>query len=103
MAFPHSQNIIQNSNFTDVAGNQYIQCNHQSADGERHGRAIADWLSDLDFKKTQKDILVKRTDGTGQWLLESLTFNDWLEGKSKVLWCPGTREVFNHWPNFRSN
>jgi hypothetical protein len=91
MAFAHSQNTnIQSGTFNDVAGNQYNYY-HQTTDHERW--AIAAWLSDLDFKGTQKDIFANRTQGTGQWLLESQEFKDWFAGKSDVLWCPGAREI----------
>ena len=53
---------------------------------------IADWLSPLNFKVTQSDVLKQRADGTGQWLLESPEFQAWLSGLSESMWCPGIRE-----------
>lgn len=53
---------------------------------------IIDWLSDFDFRKKQSDVFEKRTDGTGQWLLESQEFKGWLVGNSETLWCPGIRK-----------
>jgi hypothetical protein len=94
MAFANGQNnSIHRSTFNDVAGNQY---NYYLQTTDHKRWAIASWLSDLDFKETQKDILANRADGTGRWLLESQMFNGWVAGKSKILWCPGTREVLTH-------
>ena len=53
---------------------------------------IANWLSSLNFRERQSDILEKRTEGTGEWLSESQPFRDWLAGKSRMLWCSGIRE-----------
>ena len=53
---------------------------------------IANWLSSLDFRERQSDILEKRTEGTGEWLSKSQPFRDWLAGKSRILWCSGIRE-----------
>ena len=57
---------------------------------------IANWLTSLDFRERLTDFLEKRTEGTGQWLLESQPFRDWLAGKSRILWCSGIREKHFH-------
>ncbi|KAL9022255.1 MAG: hypothetical protein Q9180_008571, partial [Flavoplaca navasiana] len=36
------------------------------------------WFSPLNFFKTQQDVFARRQEGTGQWLIESLTFQAWL-------------------------
>lgn len=51
--------------------------------------AIISWLSDSNFPAQQSDLLRKCQDGTGQWLLESKEFRDWVEGKESILFCPG--------------
>ena len=56
-------------------------------------RVIADWLSPLNFKAKQMDVIAKRAEGTGQWLLESEEFKTWLDGTSETLWCSGLREA----------
>ncbi|KAE8371034.1 hypothetical protein BDV26DRAFT_299170 [Aspergillus bertholletiae] len=50
---------------------------------------IANWLSPLNFLQTQRDILDRRSDGTGQWLLNCDKFQSWLKGTKKTLWCHG--------------
>jgi len=84
-----SQGAKQN-NRVDVGGIN-VACDHPT-DEELCG-TIARWLSDLNFERTQADIFAKHTEGTGQWLLESKTFKDWVEGRLKNLWCPGDREL----------
>ena len=54
-------------------------------------RAIADWLSPLNFFQKQIDVLNRRHPGTGQWLLDSSEFRDWLSGAEQTLWCHGIR------------
>lgn len=49
-------------------------------------------LSTLDFSVKQKEAYSKRHANTGQWLLDTKNFKDWLqsnEHSSSVLWCPG--------------
>lgn len=93
MSFAHSTNVsVDNSIFYDVA---IVIQNHyyQVMTDEELRWAIASWLSDLNFQETQNDIFAERTPGTGQWLLESQAFEDWVSGKSEILWCPGIREI----------
>ncbi|KAL8786478.1 MAG: hypothetical protein Q9195_008183 [Heterodermia aff. obscurata] len=46
---------------------------------------IAAWLAPLDFFGTQRSVYRKHQQGTGQWLLESETFQSWLLQKIKCL------------------
>lgn len=57
-------------------------------------REIIEWLSPLNFLKTQIDVLNRRQTGTGQWLLESAEFKDWFSGSGTTLWCPGIRMTY---------
>jgi hypothetical protein len=57
-------------------------------------KTIAFWLSSLNFKTVQSETLQKHQPGTGQWFLESPVFLDWRDGQSKILWCPGMRELY---------
>jgi Cdc6-like AAA superfamily ATPase len=53
---------------------------------------ILRWLSQLTFEEKHRDILSRRHPGTGQWLLESDTFQAWRNGHCDfppTLWCPG--------------
>lgn len=60
----------------------------QNIEAER--RAIAEWLSPLNFFVRQVDIFSLRVEGTGQWLLESQQFKKWLfDEQRSTLWCSG--------------
>ena len=61
-------------------------------DFAKERRAVTDWLSPLNFMATQNEVLGRRQEGTGQWLLDSEKFKNWVNGTEKVLWCPGIRE-----------
>jgi hypothetical protein len=46
-------------------------------------------LSPLEPHSKQLDVLSRRHEGTGGWLLRSPEFRRWEDGTNKVLWCPG--------------
>ncbi|KAL8758457.1 MAG: hypothetical protein Q9199_001475 [Rusavskia elegans] len=50
---------------------------------------ILQWLSPLNFIRTQQDTLGRREEGTGQWLIDSSEFKNWLAGNNCILCCPG--------------
>lgn len=56
---------------------------------------IYEWLSPLseEFRKKQLSTynFRSRQDGTGNWLLATDEFTDWLSGRTKQLWCRGIR------------
>jgi Cdc6-like AAA superfamily ATPase len=51
--------------------------------------AIIDWLAAIDYGRQQSDFISRRQEGTGQWLLDSSEFKEWLAQKSQTLFCPG--------------
>ena len=55
---------------------------------QRH-HTIMQWLSSTDFPAQQHDIISRRQEGTGQWLLDSPEFKSWLQGPNGTLFCPG--------------
>lgn len=52
-------------------------------------RAIADWLTPVDYAPQQSDYIAKRQEGTGEWVLESNEFQTWLQQSNQILFCPG--------------
>ena len=46
---------------------------------------VANWLSYLNFEEKHDGIFATQTDRTGQWLLKSQDFKDWVKGKSSIL------------------
>ena|SRR5579862_7165328 len=63
-----------------------------SREEARQTQELLNWLSILDFKPKQGDVLSKRLEGTGKWLLEDALFLKWIAGASITLWCPGARK-----------
>jgi hypothetical protein len=64
------------------------------ADQERRFRSqqdreICDWISPLNFRAKQSDVLDRRQEGTGSWLLEADDFKAWLNETERTLWCLG--------------
>jgi Cdc6-like AAA superfamily ATPase len=58
---------------------------------ERHeeNQAILNWLTPVDYAPQQSDIIRRRQEGTGQWLLKSNEFQNWLNQSKQTLFCPG--------------
>jgi Cdc6-like AAA superfamily ATPase len=65
---------------------------HECQDNrERHEehQAILDWLTPIDYAPQQSDFIARRQEGTGQWLLNSGQFREWLTQGKQTLFCPG--------------
>ncbi|KAF8856206.1 hypothetical protein BDZ45DRAFT_705761 [Acephala macrosclerotiorum] len=56
---------------------------------DQESQLIADWLTPVDYGSQQSDYIGRRQPGTGQWLLESAAYQEWLEGQKQTLFCPG--------------
>jgi len=52
-------------------------------------RAIIEWLTPIDYSTQQNDFISRQQEGTGQWLLHSKQFQDWLNEGERTLFCPG--------------
>jgi len=52
-------------------------------------QAILDWLTSTDSSLQQSDFIGRRQEGTGEWLLKSSGFQDWVNQKTQILFCPG--------------
>ncbi|CAI7663068.1 uncharacterized protein N7487_010618 [Penicillium crustosum] len=50
---------------------------------------ILNWLSAVDYTLQQSDLLARRQEGTGQWLLASGQYTHWLRTPRATLLCPG--------------
>ncbi|KAL8963127.1 MAG: hypothetical protein Q9193_000562 [Seirophora villosa] len=55
----------------------------------RWRKEVLEWLSPLNFFKTQQDTFARREEGTGQWFIDSPEFQEWLSGINRTLCCPG--------------
>ncbi|KAM7220562.1 Ankyrin repeat-containing domain protein [Rhypophila decipiens] len=55
-----------------------------------HRKAILEWLTPFDYASQQSDYINQREPGTGEWLLASPEYEEWLSGTGKrTLFCPG--------------
>ncbi|KAI0867965.1 ankyrin repeat protein [Hypoxylon argillaceum] len=50
---------------------------------------ILNWLIPTDYGPQQSDYLSRRQPGTGQWLLDSEGYQNWIKEPNKTLFCPG--------------
>ncbi|KAI9926266.1 hypothetical protein MW887_004730 [Aspergillus wentii] len=50
---------------------------------------IINWLAPISYAAQQSDILNRRQAGTGQWLLNTKVFKQWLDNEKQTLFCPG--------------
>ncbi|KAF3063346.1 putative ankyrin repeat protein [Trichoderma lentiforme] len=50
---------------------------------------ILEWLSESDYSRHHNDNIYRRQEGTGQWLLNSKEYQDWLSTSKQKLFCPG--------------
>jgi len=50
---------------------------------------ILNWLTPIDYGSQQSDYSRIQQAGTGQWLLDSVEFQEWLKTSQKTLFCPG--------------
>ncbi|KFY47129.1 hypothetical protein V494_00150 [Pseudogymnoascus sp. VKM F-4513 (FW-928)] len=59
---------------------------HQEDQGRQ---TVLNWLTPIDFATQQSDFISRREAETGQWLLKSAEFQEWVETNQQVLFCPG--------------
>jgi Cdc6-like AAA superfamily ATPase len=52
-------------------------------------QAIIDWLTPVNYALQQSDFIAQRQEGTGEWLLMSKEFQQWLAQNNQTLFCPG--------------
>jgi hypothetical protein len=50
---------------------------------------ILNWLTRTDYGPQHSDFLERREPRTGQWLLDSIEYQDWLRTDKQTLFCPG--------------
>jgi len=82
-------------------------------DRRQEHREILDWLTLIEHAPQQSDFISRRQEGTGQWLLDSNEYQEWLNQSKQTLFCPGipgagktmiTSIVIDHlWTIFQNN
>ncbi|KAK4205934.1 hypothetical protein QBC37DRAFT_162144, partial [Rhypophila decipiens] len=56
---------------------------------DRENKAVLDWVTTVDYSSQQSDFIGRRQSGTGQWLLDSTEYQQWIEAPKQTLFCPG--------------
>ncbi|KAI1421745.1 hypothetical protein F5Y12DRAFT_687267 [Xylaria sp. FL1777] len=56
---------------------------------KRDHQEILDWLTPANYHDQQSDFIRRRQPGTGQWLLDSPEYQNWVATKGELLFCPG--------------
>jgi Cdc6-like AAA superfamily ATPase len=72
------QMIAQDINATVKEMGQHQEC-----------QAIIDWLTPVNYALQQSNLIARRQEGTGEWVLKSDEFQQWLARRNKTLFCPG--------------
>ncbi|KAK6351352.1 hypothetical protein TWF718_004515 [Orbilia javanica] len=62
---------------------------HNLAEESETNRKIANWLTTIDYRSQQGDFFNRRQPGTGEWLLNSPEYQNWLNAAKQILFCPG--------------
>ncbi|KAK6336859.1 hypothetical protein TWF718_009648 [Orbilia javanica] len=57
------------------------------AEDENH--KILNWITPIDDSPQHNDILSRRQPGTGKWFLTSPQYQNWINTKKAILFCPG--------------
>lgn len=83
--------LIQGSNISFAMKACVDRLHERQDDRERYEEheAILDWLTPIDYAPQQSDFIARRQKETGQWLLESEKFQEWLTKSEQTLFCPG--------------
>ncbi|KAG9195028.1 hypothetical protein G6011_00148 [Alternaria panax] len=62
---------------------------HDTEEALRKHQRILHWLTPIDHASEQRDAISRRQAGTGGWLLNLQTYQDWLDTNNHTLFCPG--------------
>lgn len=66
-----------------------LNLGQQVQEQKEERQIIIDWLSPTNYASQQSDFVSRRQEGTGQWLLNSDEFKQWLNQSNQILFCPG--------------
>lgn len=56
---------------------------------DQNQQAILDWLHPNDYSSQQNDFIASRQEGSGEWILNSDQFQQWIKQETTILFCPG--------------
>ncbi|KAF3181117.1 hypothetical protein TWF788_006618 [Orbilia oligospora] len=60
-----------------------------SAQAIAEDREILKWISKINGRSKHDDTSKRCKPGTGEWLLTSIQYRNWLDGAKEILFCPG--------------
>jgi Cdc6-like AAA superfamily ATPase len=66
-----------------------LHARQDSRECNEERQAILDWLTPVDYAPQQIDFIGRRQEGTGQWLLNSKEFQEWVNQDKQTLFCSG--------------
>lgn len=66
---------------------QGLKSLHENPHMDSH--MVLNWITNVDYGPRYSDILKRRYEGTGQWVLDSTEYQTWLKTKGQTLFCPG--------------
>lgn len=52
-------------------------------------RDLLDWITPVDYATYHRDIVNRRQEGTGEWLLQSNQYRGWVSDTNGTFFCPG--------------
>ncbi|KAL2140845.1 hypothetical protein VTI28DRAFT_3172 [Corynascus sepedonium] len=61
----------------------------QGWQADYENKALLDWVTTVDYSSQQRDFIRRQQEGTGQWLLDSTEYRQWIETAKQTLFCPG--------------
>ena len=81
------------SGASDAGSQFHVHADHSVviAKQEKREKVLA-WISKGNGRETYRRKIALRQTGTGDWFLRHKSFEQWLTGGGKTLWCPGIRE-----------
>lgn len=64
---------------------------HRQIDQKRSSlhQEILNWLTPIEYASQHSDYSNRRQPGTGEWLLQSKPFQEWLDQPKQTMFCPG--------------
>ncbi|KAF5542400.1 ankyrin repeat [Fusarium napiforme] len=84
---PTAEKVLSQIHDTVLQSDAKIQEMKRKMD-RKEDLEILEWLTPVNYGPQQSDNFSQRQEGTGEWLLSSKEFQDWVE-TGKTLFCPG--------------
>jgi hypothetical protein len=81
--------LYSNVSFATKAGVDLLHERQDNRERREEHQAILDWLTPIDYAPQQYDFFRRRQKGTGEWLLKTNEFQEWVNQSKQTLFCPG--------------